>query len=510
MNLFAALPLIVPLVAALLMLAVGDRPRLRRSMARGAGALQLGVVALVVGEVLSGEILVTHVGGWTAPLGIALVVDPLSALLLALSAVLGLVVTFFARTEGGGELERTNFHPLLQLLLLGVNGAFVAGDLFNLYVWFEVLLCASFVLLVVGRKPDQLRVAYRYVAINLVASFLFLIATGLVYGLTGTLNLAHITEQAARLEETSPLMAVSMLFVVAFGIKAALFPLFFWLPGAYVAPAPVIGAVFAGLVTKVGVYALIRVVGQTFAPLPGHSMEVLLVLALATMVIGVLGAVCQSDIRRILAFHSISQTGYMVLGLALGSELALVGALVFIVHHALVKSALFLIAGVVEKEAGSGDLDRIGGLLQARPKLAVAFGFAAASLVGLPPLSGFWAKLLVVRASFEVGAWLAAGGALVVGLLTLFSMTKVWSRAFWKPHPNPGRLEARSLVSDTIAPRRSRWAAGASSGLAIAALVVASAVVGIFPEPLVDWADSAARAVLDGAAYRAAVLGGDS
>jgi multicomponent Na+:H+ antiporter subunit D len=489
------LPLLLPLAAAIAMVAGWGRIRLHRGLGAAASLGQLAVAAWALVAVGGRHIVVTQVGGWVAPYGISLVIDALTAVLLALSAFTALVVTMYGAASLGSKLEKRGFHPLLQLLLLGVNGAFVAGDLFNLYVWFEVLLIASFVLLVLGRKPRQVRAANRYVAINLVASIMFLSATGLLYGVTGTLNLAHLSERIATVETPGLIVAISMLLLVAFGIKAALFPLFFWLPGAYVAPPPAISAVFAGLVTKVGVYALMRVFGLLFLRLPEFPTELLLGLALLTMVVGVFGAVSQSDIRHILAFHSISQVGYMVLGLALATELGFAAALVFIVHHALVKGALFLVAGVIQREAGSFELDRIGGLYRERPDLALLFGIAAASLAGLPPFSGFWAKLLVVRASLEAGSWLAASVALAVGSLTLYSMTKIWARAFWKPHPKPDRQAP---------PIPSRWALAAP----VTFMVAASVLIGLAPESLVSLAKDAAAIVFDVANYRHSVLGG--
>jgi multicomponent Na+:H+ antiporter subunit D len=475
------------------MMILWGRLRWHRGLGVTVSLAQLAVVAWTLSVLPATPVVVTHVGGWVAPYGVALVVDPFAAVLLALSAFSGLVVTVHGSTSIPTSLEKRGFHPLLQLLLLGVNGAFVAGDLFNLYVWFEVLLISSFVLLVLGREPSQLRAADRYVAINLVGSMLFLSATGLLYGATGTLNLAHLSERVLATESPQLLVSISMLFLVAFGIKAALFPLFFWLPGAYVTPPPAISAVFAGLVTKVGVYALMRVYGLVFLPLPEFPTKLFVVLALLTMVVGVFGAVSQSDIRHILAFHSISQVGYMVLGLALATKLGFAGAIVFIVHHGLIKGALFLVAGLIEREAGSFELDRIGGLYRSRPGLALLFGVAAASLAGLPPFSGFWAKLLVVRASLESGAWVAAGVALAVGILTLYSMTKIWARAFWKPHPDPARRAPASSLSLAVP---------------VAAMVGASVLVGVAPESLVALANDAAATVFDATEYRDSVLGG--
>jgi multicomponent Na+:H+ antiporter subunit D len=495
MSWLPVLPILVPLAAAVLTLAAGGAPRVRRAVSvAGAAAVCAAGLALLA-RVWEHGIQVVQVGAWQAPFGITLVADLLGAVMVAVTGVIGLATAVYALGDIDEEREAFGFHALFHILLMGVNGAFLTGDLFNLYVWFEVLLIASFVLLVLGNRRGQVRGALAYVAINLVGSALFLTAIGLTYGATGTLNMAELSVRLPALGEPGLVTALSMLFLVAFGIKAAVFPLFFWLPASYHTPPAAVAAVFAGLLTKVGVYALIRAFTLLFTHDVGHTHTLLLGISAATMVAGVLGAAAQTDIRRILSFHIVSQIGYMVMGLALWTPLALLGAVFYLVHHIVVKANLFLIGGVARRMGGSWELKELGGLYRDRPWLAVLFLIPALSLAGLPPLSGFWAKLVLIRAGLEAEQYLLVGVALAVGALTLYSMTKIWMGAFWKPHPGgSAALAAPVALAPLVMP--------------IAGLAALTVGLGLFAQPLMALAAAAAAQLLDPAAYAAAVLGG--
>jgi multicomponent Na+:H+ antiporter subunit D len=396
------------------------------------------------------------------------------------------------------RLERLGYHALFHAMIAGVTGAFLTGDLFNLYVWFEVMLISSFGLLVLGGNKAQLDAGIKYVALNLVSTLAFLAGIGLLYGMTGSLNMADLAQTVPQVENQALVTVVAMMFMVGFGVKAAVFPLFFWLPASYHTPTFSVSAVFAGLLTKVGVYALMRMFTLVFVGDVGFTHNILLWVAAATMVTGVLGAAAQTDFRKILSFHIISQIGYMVLGLALYTPLGLVGGVFYLVHHIIVKANLFLIAGIAQKAAGGNELSRIGGLYKAAPWLAVFFLIPAFSLAGFPPLSGFWAKFVVVKATLELGYWFIAFLALAVGLLTIFSMTKIWAAAFWKPHPDGiepalSRVHRREIVPMMIP---------------VVGLAALTMVIGLYPEPFVQIAETAAAQLLDPRDYIAAVLGG--
>jgi len=507
MNLLLVLPLVIPLTTAAISLLAGRLP-LQRFLAVASTAALLGSGIALLSFVWTNGICATHMGQWPAPFGITLVADLFSAIMVVLAGLIGLAVAVYSLATIDAPRESFGYYPLLHMLLLGVCGAFLTGDLFNLYVWFEVMLMASFVLMVLGGEKSQLRGGIKYVTLNLVSSALFLAAVGILFGITGTLNLADLAGKLDGIDRPGTVTTVGMLLLIAFGIKAAIFPLFFWLPASYHTPPVAVSAVFAGLLTKVGVYALIRVFTLLFAQDAGYTHTTILVLAGLTMVTGVLGAAAQYEFRRILSFHIISQIGYMIMGLGLAgltgsrtlATLALAGSLFYIMHHIIVKTNLFLVSGAAQRLGGSFHLKELGGLYRTSPGLAVLFLIPALSLAGMPPLSGFFAKLSLVQAGLGIGQYTIVGVSLVVGLLTLFSMTKIWAEAFWKPLPSesaansapPGPLSAR------------RYAILLPIG-ALAALTVA---IGLASEPFFALATRAAQQLLDREEYVQAVMKG--
>ncbi|MCX7868504.1 MAG: proton-conducting transporter membrane subunit, partial [Terrimicrobiaceae bacterium] len=433
-----------------------------------------------------------------------MVADITSALMILVTGIIGLATAVYSLADIGREREAFGFPVFFHFMLAGVCGAFLTGDIFNMFVWFEVMLISSFALMCLGGERAQMEGAVKYVTLNLVSSSLFLTACGILYAKVGTLNLADLAVRLRELENPGLLNATAMLFLAAFGLKAGVFPLFFWLPASYHTPPVAVSAVFAGLLTKVGVYSLIRVFTLVFPAGTGPAHPVLLAVAVATMATGVLGAVVQYDFRRLLSFHIISQIGYMVLGLALFTPLALAGAVFYIFHHILVKSNLFLVSGLAQRMGGTFDLKKLGGLLAASPALAVLFFIPAMSLGGIPPLSGFFAKFAVVKAAlagdsgFGIWAGVAAAAALVVGLLTLFSMTKIWAEAFWKKaaaghEPRESALSAREKVL---------------LGAPVAALALLTLAIGFAPQILFGLSERAAAQLLNPEAYIQAVLRG--
>jgi multicomponent Na+:H+ antiporter subunit D len=436
-------------------------------------------------------------GSWPAPFGISFVADLFSALLVFLAGLMGFAVAVYSLASMDARREAYGYYPLYHILLMGICGAFLTGDIFNLYVWFEVMLIASFVLLALGGERAQMEGAIKYVTLNLVSSAIFLTAVGILYGMAGTLNMADLAVAFASSENSGLVTTLAMLFLVTFGIKAAIFPLFFWLPASYHTPPVAVSAIFAGLLTKVGVYAMIRVFSLLFVHDIGYTHTLLLVISGFTMVTGVLGAVAQNDFRRILAFHSVSQIGYIVMGLALFTPLALAGSVFFILHHSVVKGNLFLVSGVASRLKNSYELKKLGGLYHSYPGLSLLFLIPAFSLAGVPPLSGFFAKLALVRAGLDLEQYAIVAVALGVGLLTLFSMTKIWAEAFWKPTPGPEPAARRSYE------RRERVLLGP-----IILLAAAAVLMGVGFEPILNLALRAAEQLANPAEYIAAVLGG--
>jgi len=447
--------------------------------------------------------IVLQAGGWAAPFGITLVADRLAAIMVAVSSFMGFTVAWYAVGEiDEGRLKRF-FFPLYLGLMFGVNGAFLTGDLFNLYVWFEVMLIASFILMAIGGEKRELEGALKYVSLNLLASMFFLIGAGLIYGTTGTLNMADIAAKVSAAPDAKTIMPAAMLLFIAFSVKAALFPFFFWLPSSYHTPPPAVSAIFAGLLTKVGVYALFRFHTLLFVSLFSHFQILLIVLSIITMVTGVLGAASHFQMRRILSFHIISQIGYMTVALAIMTPLALASGIFYLAHHIIVKTNLFLISGVVLRMKGSDDLAKIGGLSTSAPWLALLFFIPAFSLGGIPPLSGFWAKFGVVKAGVEGAHWWVVVFALLVGVMTLYSMTKIWAEGFWKKQPD-------SEASEFVEPMRAD-PAGVARSLRwmlppIALMAAATVVIGLFGAPLFEFTERAAEQLLAPDGYQAAVL----
>jgi multicomponent Na+:H+ antiporter subunit D len=444
----APLPVVLPLLGAGLALVFTRSSRAQRTVSVVVLATVLAVaIALLVLADTQG-IQSVPIGGWPAPLGIVLVVDRLSALMLVVSATVTLGVLVYAVGQGRSDDETpvSIYHPTYLVLAAGVSNTFLSGDLFNIYVGFEMLLVASYVLLTLGGTEPRVRSGVTYVVMSLLSSLLFLTAIALVYGATGTVNLAHLAEVLPTVPANTRLLLHVML-LLAFGIKAAVFPLAFWLPDSYPTALAPVAAVFAGLLTKVGVYAIIRT--ETLLFPGGRLAGVLMVVALCTLLVAVLGAVAQSDLKRLLSFTLVSHIGYMVFGIALGTVAGLAGAVFYVVHHITVQTALFLSCGLVERRGGTTAVRRLGGLAQLSPALGVLFFLPAMNLAGVPPLSGFVGKLGLFRAAAAAGGWLPytlMGVGALTSLLTLYAVARVWNLAFWRSAEEAEDPEPELLV----------------------------------------------------------------
>ncbi|MBL8090562.1 MAG: Na+/H+ antiporter subunit D [Anaerolineales bacterium] len=500
MNILLPLPIIIPLLTGIVaLLAYRSRTAQRWLNVTGSTALLIATIFLLIGVERNG-IYAVQIAGWLAPYGITLVADLLSAIMLVLVGIIGLAVAIFSLADIEPADETFGFHQLYQFLLMGVCGAFLTGDLFNLYVWFEVMLMASFVLLALGGDHGQMQGALKYVTINLVSSAIFLAALGLLYGTVGTLNMADVADKFSKelsAQESGLINTLAILFLIAFGIKAAIFPLFFWLPDSYHTPSVSVSAVFSGLLTKVGVYALIRVFTLVFVQDMDLIHNLILIIAGLTMVTGVLGAASQMEFRRVLSFHIISQIGFMIMGLGLFTPIALAGSVFYIVHHIIVKSNLFLISGVVKHMYGTLKLKEIGGLYKRMPILGILFLVVALSLAGFPPLSGFFAKFGLIREGLVQESYFIVFVSLVVGLLTLFSMIKIWNEVFWKELPEhvdiPTSAMNQAGLKILFAP--------------IVVLAFITILIGLGASPIFDLALRAGEQLLNPSIYIRAVLG---
>jgi multicomponent Na+:H+ antiporter subunit D len=485
MSALVATPVLVPLATVVLTTLASRRPALQRLVSLAGVMVFLACAVALVAAAASDEPSRMAFGNWVAPYGIEFHLDRVGAALVLVTALMGAASLLFLISDADAGPHHPLLLPLVHGVLAGVGGAFSTADLFNLYVWFEVMLICALGLFAIGGRLDQLDASFKYLVLNLFGTLLLLMAVGAVYGATGHLNYGALAGAAQQL---SPALVTVLLtaLLLAFLIKAGSFPLYAWLPASYhTLPAPVL-ALFAGLLTKVGIYAVLRTVGDVFAPAPQLVMEALGWIAAATMLLGVLGAAYHWDMRRILAFHIVSQIGYILLAIALAGDAGNAATLFYTVHHIIVKANLFLIAAMIWRLTGSYDLRRIGGLYKVHPLLGLLFLVPALSLVGIPPLSGFWAKLLVLQEALDQGRYVWTAVALLVSVLTLYSMMKIWMQAFWKAHPDDSwQLPQRTRLGPA-------W-------LASGTLAAITLYISLNPQALLSYSQAAARTLGGGA-----------
>ena len=496
MTQLVVLPVVLPLLAAAFSVMLGRWRSVQRFVCiTTLVATSTISVALLIAVDRDGPIAV-NAGGWAAPVGIGLVVDRLSSIMLTVSSLMLLAVLIYAIGQPGAERNHVGFQSVYMILAAGVAGSFITGDLFNLFVSFEVMLTASYVLLTLGGTRERVRSGMTYVVISLLASALFITALAFLYSATGTVNMADLHLKIAELPSGLRL-SFAVLLVVVFGVKAGLFPLYSWLPDSYpTAPSPVT-AVFAGLLTKVGVYALIRTQTLLF-PQDSRATTVLMVAAGATMIMGILGAIAQDDVKRILSFNIVSHIGFMVMGLAFFSIAGLAAAIFYAVHHILAMTTLFLVSGLIQHAGGSSRMRELGNMVRTAPVVAVLFLVPALGLAGVPPLSGFVPKFGLIQAGFADGHYVVVAASLVASLLTLYSVVKIWIGVFWSPATEPpsgtphtvGRLGGPMLMV-----------------LPTMALFVLGLCVALWAGPLYALCERAGEALLNPAEYVRAVLG---
>lgn len=536
MNIASLAPLavVLPFLGAALAFVLIRHPRAQRRVSLGTLVITLALEVMVLASVWNSGPVAVELGGWAPPFGIVMVADQFSSLLLVVSSAVSLSVLAYATGQGAADGEEGGplsvFHPTYLILVAGVSNAFLAGDLFNLYVGFEILLTASYVLMTLGGTGSRIRAGITYVVVSVVSSLLFLIAIAMIYGATGTVTLADLAVKLGQLDSgTQDLLHV--LLLVAFGIKAAVFPLSFWLPDSYpTAPAPVT-AVFAGLLTKVGVYAIIRTETLLF---PSDSFNaVLLVVALLTMIVGILGALAQTDIKRMLSFTLVSHIGYMIFGVGLSSVLGLAATIFYVIHHITIQTSLFMVTGLIERRGGTSSITRLGGLAKLSPILAVLYFIPAMNLAGIPPFSGFLGKMGLLQAGVADGSPLAyalVAGGVLASLLTLLAMARVWNRAFWRstadaedPEPvllatapdSTGAQSMRALrTSKHVDAKEGRFSGDNEVPIlpkmmvySTMGLVVLGIAMTVFAGPLFELSQDAATSMLERTPYIEAVLG---
>lgn len=493
------LPVIIHLVTAVILIFSWNNVSLQKIISITASVAALLTSIFIFEKTWDNGILTTQAGNWVAPFGITFIADVFSCTMVLLTNISAVAVCIFSTVGLRKERMRYGYFPILHFLIMGLCGAFLTGDIFNLYVWFEIIIIASFVLMTLGGRRPQISGGIKYVTINIFASIIFLTAIAILYGLTGSLNIADLSGKVAEVENRGLVNVAAMMFFVSFGIKSAVFPLYFWLPSSYHTPPSVIAAIFSGILTKVGVYALLRMFTLIFVP-DVFTTNVIMGVAVATLLTGALGALVQKDLRRIFSFLIVCHIGYMIAGLGMFTEVALTGALFYLVHDVVVKTNIFLVSGLIAKIKGTVELKDLGGLYSTYPKISILIAVVFFSLVGVPPLSGFWPKLFLVNAGFATESYLLIGAILFASFITLYIIARIWSEVFWKEEP----VKNKRTFDDFTAMKLNHKVLMV---LPIALLALVSVYIGVGAEKVVTVTKHIASEMKDNRPYIKAVLG---
>lgn len=489
---------LVHLFTAIIQLGFWRKTVPQRVLSIGGSFISLIFAVKLFTKVFNGDILIMHAANWEAPFGIVFVADLLSSTLVLLTAIAALAVSIFSATGIGRQRILYGYFPIFHFLVMGLNGAFLTGDIFNLYVFFEVIIISSFVLMTLGGRKAQLEGAVKYMSMNILASTFFLTGIGLLYGISGSLNMADLALIVPKIENRAIVDITATFFLIGFGIKSAIFPLYFWLPSSYHTPPSAVAAIFGGLLTKVGIYALFRVFTLIFIP-NEFIRDLLLVLSILTILTGAFGALIKTNVRRLFSYLIVCHIGFMIGGLGMYSKLAILGAVFYLIHDIMVKTNLFLIAGLIRQMRGSMDMKKLGGLYAEYPKISLLMAIVLFSLAGIPPLSGFWPKIYLLQGAFENAHYFYAGALILGSFITLFVIAKFWSEVFWKKSPDPDTIEDK--FKDLIGIRKIALI------LPICILAASSLYIGLNAEIIIQVADRISSEMLNTTPYIQAVLG---
>jgi multicomponent Na+:H+ antiporter subunit D len=489
MNNIILMPVIWPLLTGIILIFLVKQIRLQKIISLLSSLIAIGISVTVVYQVSQTGMMTLAVGSWQAPFGIIIAADMLASLLVLTTTVIGTAVLLYSFNAIGKEREQFYYYPVLQFLLVGVNGAFLTGDIFNLFVFFEVMLMASYVLLVLGGTKKQLRESLKYVIVNVLASAFFVITVAYLYSIVGTLNMAQIGERVAEVNQPGILSVIAISFLVVFGTKGAIFPLYFWLPGAYNAPPIPVMALLGALLTKVGIYSIFRTYTLIFYHDQSFTHMILGVLGLLTIIVGIIGALAYWDVKKIIIYNIVIAVGVISFGISLMNVPALTGSIFYLIHDMLIKAALFLLIGIMIKVSGTSDLRKMGGLIQQYPALAWTFFITAISLAGIPPFSGFAGKLLILRGAVEAEAYFGLAIILLSSLMVLYSVFRIFMYGFWgKPNPALEKVNVSNLFIPAVI------------------LVVLSVLYGIGTEEIYPYISQAVETLLTPEIYINAVL----
>ena len=499
-NNLIIIPIVFQLVLAILLLAFWRKILIQKIISILGSVVAVIIAANLFHKVYRGDILTMQAGNWQSPFGITFVADTFSTTMLLLASISSLAVTIYSSVSIKKPRLRFGYFPSLHFLIMGLNGAFLTGDIFNLYVWFEVIIISSFVFITLGGKKVQLEGAVKYFTLNFLASILFLTAIAVLYGLTGSLNMADLSDKIHQINNEGLVQVTAILFLVGFGIKSAIFPLYFWLPDSYHTPQAAISSIFAGLLTKVGIYALFRVFSLIFVP-DEFLKTLMVIIAGLTLFSGGLGAVVQTNMRKMFSYMIVCHIGYMIGGLGMFTTAALSGAVFYLIHDIIVKTNLFLVGGMVFRLTGEINMKKMGGIYASYPAIALLMAIPLFSLIGVPPLSGFWPKIDLMQESFSTGNYFLLACIIFGSFITLFVITRFWSEAFWK---KKGNLEPKPHIKYFYMMTTTRKV------LLITPIVILSMVslyIGIGAENIIQLSDQIAKELTDTSAYVEAVLG---
>ena len=427
-------PVFIHLFSAVVQLIAWRKTVTQRMVSIIGSFLGVMIAIRLFSKVHTDGILTMSASNWEAPFGIVFVADLLSTTLVLLTSIAGLAVSIFSSTGLNRQRMLYGYFPIFHFLLMGLNGAFLTGDIFNLYVWFEVIIISSFVLMTLGGRKTQLEGAVKYMALNILASTFFLTGIGILYGITGSLNMADLSQKIQQVQNHSLVGITACFFILGFGIKSAVFPLYYWLPSSYHTPPSAVAATFGGLLTKVGIYAMIRVFSLIFIP-DEFTKNLLMVIAVMTILIGTFGTLIKTNIRRLFSYLIVCHIGFMVGGIAMFTKVALMGTIFYLFHDIMVKTNMFLIAGLIRQLRGTMDMAKLGGLYAHYPKISLLFALVLFSLVGIPPLSGFWPKIFLFNAAFTLQQYAFVGALIVGSFMTLYVIARMWAEVFWKDSP---------------------------------------------------------------------------
>ncbi len=430
MNNILVLPMVIPILTGIFLIFLRPYVKVQRVVSFLSIVATIVVSVDILNRIQVDGILRLDFGGWLPPYGILFVADSFAMLLVVTTAIVTGILLIYAFSSVGKAFENMFFYPFVFFLLAGVNGSFLTGDLFNLFVCFEVMLLSSYVLITLGGRKIQLVESIKYVSINVLSSWFFLLAIAYLYGTVGTLNMAHLSVRVAEVGQGPLLTVISIIFLIVFSLKAGLL-LYFWLPGSYSAPPTVVAALFGALLTKVGIYAMFRMFTLIFYHEPGITHTMIGVMAAVTMIGGSIGAIAYNDIRQIVSYNVVIAVGFILVGLAVSTEVAIQGSIYYLIHDMIIKALLFLLAGTMIYLTGTARIEQMSGLIRNYPLLGWLFFITMLSLAGIPPLSGFIGKVYVGQGAIEAGSFGLLAIAFISSIFVLYSLLRIFMNCFW-------------------------------------------------------------------------------